>query len=310
MPKLVKRQVLLAKIETAYNTDPVPAAATDAVLVENFQWSFTGQRMNEQPVVKPTLGAKKHLYGGTLMQVTFDVAIRGSGTAGTPPEYGPILRACGMGETIVASTSVTYKPVSSAIESCTIYFYEDGQLYKMTGCRGTFSGNLTTGQAGKLNFTLTGHFVEETDTALVSPSYDSTVSPVVISAGFTVDSYSAIINALTFDIGATVATPPNINAADGYGEITITGRDVTGSFDPEKVSKTTYDFITKWQNGSVMSLTTGVIGAIAGNKYQISMPGISYRDVSPGDRDGIRTYEIPFGAAESVGDDEISIVLT
>ena len=116
---LVKRQVLLAKIESTYNTDPTPVAATDAIQVENLAWSFTGQRMTPQEAVSPSLGKLKSLYGGTLMQITFDMHVKGSGTAGTAPESGVPLRSCALGETIVATTSVTYAPVSSSHESCT-----------------------------------------------------------------------------------------------------------------------------------------------------------------------------------------------
>ena len=61
--------------------------------------------------------------------------LAGSGTAGTAPRYGALLQACGLSETIVASTSVTYAPVSSAFSSATIYFNNDGIRHILTGCR-------------------------------------------------------------------------------------------------------------------------------------------------------------------------------
>ena len=49
-------------------------------------------------------------------------------------------------ETIVASTSVTYKPISSLHESLTLYWYEGGRkLHKLTGARGTASVRIGAG---------------------------------------------------------------------------------------------------------------------------------------------------------------------
>lgn len=307
---LTKRSVILAKIESVYGTDPTPTGANDAVLISNLSPSLAGARMNERPAMRNTLGQLKHLYGGSLLQVSFDVEIKGSGTAGTAPEIGPLLRACGLGETIVGGVSVTYAPVSTAIESITIYIYEDGLEYKMTGCRGTFTGNLEAGMAGKLSFTFTGHWSGPTDVAVPAPTYDSTVPVVTLSAGFTVDSFAGVVNALGFDIGNEVSMPPSINAADGFADIIISGRDVKGSIDPETVLIATEAFIANYKSGVVMALATGTIGATGGNIYQLTFGQISYREVALGDRDGIRTYELAFGAAESTGDDEFSLALT
>ena len=196
---LVKKSVVLAKVEVTYNTDPVPVAATDAVKVENLSHGPASQKMVEQPNVKNTLGKEKQLFGTTLWQVSFDALVKGSGAAGTAPEFGPLLRACGLGETLVVSTSATYAPVSTGFESITLYVYEDGKLYKVTGCVGnvTFTGE--AGGAGKLSFTFTGHKGAITDTALVSPTLDTTEAPIIKSAGFTIDSYAAAISALSFE---------------------------------------------------------------------------------------------------------------
>ena len=42
---LDKRAVLLAKDEVTYNTDSVPVAGTDAILVEDLKWAFASSRM-------------------------------------------------------------------------------------------------------------------------------------------------------------------------------------------------------------------------------------------------------------------------
>ena len=73
----------------------------------------------------------------------------------------------------------------------------------------------------------------------------------------------------------------------------------------------TYDFLTKWKNGSAFVVTTGVIGATAGNRWQLSLPAVTITDQQPGEKDGgILTRDLAFSAAESSGDDEFSLALT
>lgn len=307
---LVNREVITAKVETTYNTDAVPTGADDAVLVESPSWSNEGAKMIERANVKATLGKDQSIFAGSLKSVSFEMEIKGSGTAGSVPEMAALLRGCGLGETIVASTSVTYAPVSTGHESITIYYYSDGLLHKLTGCRGNASINLEAGGAGKVSFSFTGHNAGVTDTALVSPTYDTTVPAPVINTPFSIGGYSSVINSLSADLANGLSTPTDISSSDGFGEVIITSRDVAGSFDPEQVLKATKDYINEWEAGTLMALSCGVVGSAAGNRYQVTMPAVYYREVGPGDRDGLRTFEVSYGAAESSGDDELSLIFT
>lgn len=308
---LTNREVLLLKVESAYGTDAVPVEATDAMLVENLAWANEGLRMNERPAVRANINMLQHVYGGRLGSITFDVELKGSGGAvDVPPEIGPALRGCGFLETINAAVDVTYTPASTGHESVTIYYFQDGIRYILTGCRGNVSFSLETGAVGKASFTFTGHIALPTDVALASPTYDGVVPTALINVPFTVGAYGAVIAALSFDMSNTIATPPDISATDGYSEVQLTQRDVNGSFDPEAVIVATDFPLQDLEQGNTLVLTTGVIGSGIGAEYQVDMPAIYYRDVSPGDRDGVRVLDTPFGAAQSTGDDEVSIIFT
>ena len=305
-----KRTVLGIKIESTYNTDAVPVAATDAVLVDNPQYQLDG-RMYDRIPVKNTLGALPGLYGGALMTITFDADVKGSGVAGTAGELGPALRACGLQETVVPATSVTYAPRSSGHESVTIYMWQDGLLYKMTGARGKVTAALKTGEPGKLSFSFMGHFTGPTDVALPAPTYDAAVPVALLGlSGFLVDSYAATVSSIAFDMGTEIGTPDDISAADGYDEVTITGRRVTGSIDPLLKTVATYDWVGKWQAAGAAALATGTVGASAGNIFALSMPKVQYSAVGPSERSGVLAREVAFLAAENTGDDELSLAFT
>lgn len=305
---LKSREAIAAKIETSYGVNAAPGA-NDAILVENLSPSYESPRMNERAVVKATLGAKQQVYGGHLKTLTFDVELKGSGTADVPPEVGVLLRGCGFAETITVGTSVAYAPASTGHESLTINYYQDGIIHTLTGARGTVSFNLEAGGIGKASFSFTGHDAEA-DGALITPTYDATVPAPVIGASFSIGAYAAVVAKLSVDMGIKLAMPPSVNAADGFSDVRITGREVTGSFDPELVLKATKDFYSEWTSGTKMALDTGVIGSAAGNRYQMSLPAVYYRELSYGDRDGITTLEVGFGAVENTGDDEVTITFT
>lgn len=307
---LTRRKLLLAKVEVTYNTDPTPSESTDAVLVENLQWSSAGLKMIERPAARPSGGALQHIYGGRLAQLTFDVEVKGSGAAGTAPEIGALLQACGLGETIVASTSVTYAPASTGRKSATLYLFEDGKRQVITGCRGNVSFSMNAGDKVTASFTMTGHVAAQTDVALPTPTFDSTTPEAYIGGSFTIDSFSASIAGLNFDLGNSVATPEDVNGSDGYGEIQITMRDVNGSINPLDELVASEDYLGNFIAGSTMALASGAIGATAGNILTITMPAVYYRDASSADRDGVAALDLPFGAAESTTDDEVSIAFT
>jgi len=311
---LVKNEIILAKLEGvgSYNTDSVPAGA-DAILVENLSWGFDSPRMIDRPSIRGSLGSLQAIFGGTLKMVSFDVEIKGSGTAGTAPELGPLLVGAGFAETIVASTSVTYKHASDSAthDSLSIYYHQDGLRHKITGCR-CFSMSFTAGveSYGKLTMSFVGHDAGTSDTANPTPVYSAQVPPKFLNVGLTVGSYAAVISALAFDMGFTAARQPDVNATDGFGEVLISGRAVTGSIDPSAVTIATNDFLGDFLAGNLMDIGTGLIGS-AGNQWQLILADSYYDNISIADREGVRTFDTPFRCTDELTtDDEVTLAFT
>lgn len=307
---LTERELILLKVESTYGTDPTPTGAADAILVRGPSWSHEGARQADRPNIDSTIGTKQKVFGGSLLSISFEAEIKGNGSAGTAPEIGQALRACGLDETIVASTSVTYQPVSSSIESCTIYYYQDGKRKVLKGCRGTVALNLVAGEPGLASFTFTGHEGTASDIALALPTYDATTPETIKGIPLTINALTHAVESLSLDLSNSVTFPADVTAADGYGEIRITKRDISGSINPEDVLLATADFIADWKADTTRAIDTGVIGSTAGNRYQLAIPRAAYRDVSLADREGVRVLDIAFGASENVGDDEFTLAFT
>jgi len=308
---LIRNEVVLARIESAYNTDSVPVAADAVAVKTELSWAHEGLRIIERDLIKQGLDKPKRIHAGMLKTITIPVELKGSGSAGTAPEFGTLLRACGYGETIVASTSVTYLPVSSAIESCSIYYFEDGgPRHVLTGCRGTVSFNISVDDVPGAIFTITGHTFDPTDTSPPTAVYDATDPVAAVGSTFTFGGLSKVITEIGIETQNEMAFPDHLSASDGYGEIRISGRDFVGSFNPESVLVATDSVIADFVAGIQKAVVIGPIGSASGNIVTFTAPAASYIDLSPAERSGIRVYDQQFELNISSGDDEISLAFT
>ena len=307
--KLVKRSVMALGIEAVQGVEETLDPQTQARLVEDLKWSPANERMAERKPTRATFGELKKIYAGHLIEVSFTMELKGSGVAGTAPEIGDCLKACGFAETITADTSVEYLPATTGQQSATIYFWEDGDLIKLVGCMGKVSFDFSTGAIGKASFTFTGHQVGNiAATPMPTPSYSSMVPVPLIGVAFSLGG-SVDVSKLSIDTGNEVATPDSMISNNGYGAIYISNRNVTGSIDPLAKTANEKDYLVDWKAGAEAALTTGDIGTQAGNIYSISMPKI-YNSAAPkaGDRSGQISRELTIHALPTVGDDELSIL--
>ncbi len=112
MPILRAREaVILIKAETNEGENANPAAASNAVLVENMQINLTPQ-VEETNEYVGSLDGLDDIVGGIQVGMSFDCRVKGSGSPGTPPEIDPALRACGWEQVATAAA------VPAAPEAC------------------------------------------------------------------------------------------------------------------------------------------------------------------------------------------------
>jgi hypothetical protein len=309
----VSNEVILAKIETTYNTDPVPVAATNAVLVQNLSAKVAGLRMQQRPAIRANLNNLQAVFGGQLMELSFDCEIKGSGTAGTPPEIGVLLRGCALHETVVAVTSVTYNPISSAHESITIYWYEGGKkLHKITGARGDYTVKVTAGGVALISFKFTGHYTPPTDVSIPTPTYLNTVPRAALSMTVTIGGVTVVCRDWSVSAGQTVALPPSLGATDGYSEVQVTDQNFTGTMTVESELSSVIDFDALLIAGTAGTFSTGTLGSVGGNKFALSSAtnGLYFMSRDWAEGEGLRLRTMPFGLVDNAGNDAVAMVFT
>jgi len=311
MALLLRKRLILIETEGTYGTDPTPTGA-DAVLVRDLNITPQQSDVVNRDVVRPYLGASQQLLANTRVECTFSVELTGSGTAGTAPAYGKALQACGLSETIVADTSVTYAPVSASFSSVTIYYNIDGLRHKVTGARGTFSINCAVGEIPSIDFTFTGVYNAPDDSALPSATYANQASPLIFKNGntssFQLLSYAGALQSFSFDLGNSLVYRELVG---GTKEVLLTDRAATGSTTIEAVSIATKDYFTAALSDTTLGNLDFTHGSTAGNIVDFASTKVDIGDVSYGDQDGIAMLTIPYTCVPSTsGNDEFSLAYT
>lgn len=263
-------------------------------------------------LIRPYLGASEQLLANTRVECTFSVELAGSGTAGTAPQYGKALQACGLSETVSAGVSVTYAPVSAAFSSVTIHYNIDGVRHKVTGARGTFTLNANVGEIPTIDFTFTGIYNAPDDSALPSVTYANQATPLIFKNGntsnFSLLSYSGCLQSASMDIGNSVVYRELIGCDK---EVIITDRSTSGSVSIEMITIATKDYFSAALTDGTLGNLTFRHGSTAGNQVTFSSSTIDIGDVSYGDQDGIAMLNIPYTAIPSTsGNDEFSLLYT
>lgn len=312
MSKLTRKVVMLAKIESTYGTDPTPTAADDALLVnEGIEIRGSAKRI-ERTIIRDTFSPAGHIVGAIEQEITFEVEAKGGGWETDdplPPEYDVLLRACGMSADNGTTGQLTYTPLTQDHESCTIYFYRDGILHSLVGCRGTWELRLPVDDLPVFRFTMRGLWADPSDSANPSsPTVLSLVPPRIVDLGLSIGSYSPVgVNSLQLAMNNTLVTKKCINATEGITGIEINARRPGGSLDPEVDTLANLNPWSAWKAATSAAIAC-TVGSVAGNRLDVSVPKAIYDEVGYGDRDGTLIYNLPFTCTEnSSGDDELSL---
>ena len=309
---LTRNRLLLAKSESSYGTTPSPApAGTDAVLVSGLEVEPLRLELKDRELVQGHLGNSAQVVGQSSVGVSFSVELAGSGTAGTAPRWGPLMKACGFSETVVTSTSVTYAPISSSFSSVALDFRNDGMKHLILGVRGSVAIEMGAGDLPKLNFTFVGIYGAPTATSNPTATFTNQAAPVAVNAdnttGVSVHSYSACMNAFSLDLANDVIFR---QLAGCSKQVMITDRKPSGSITLELPALGTKDFysIAAAQTAGSISFQHG---QTAGNIATFTASNCAFDSPTLEDGDGIQHIVLPFRPLPtSSGNDEMSLVLT
>ena len=306
MSLLMRRRTVLAKIETTYGTDPVPTGAANAILVKSLNTTPIEATMLPRDLIRPYLGNFQDLVAAAYTKVDFEVELAASGTLGTAPAFGALLRACGMSETVSAGVSVTYAPVSTAFESNTLYINVDGVLHKMLGARGSFSLALSALAIPTIKFSFSGLYGAITDTAVPTVVLTAWQSPLPVNntntTGLTLQGYAGLaMSDLSIDMTNTVAFRSLVGGTEA---VVLTNRQPVGSITFESTTVAAKDWFTAAKLATLGAFAV-THGTVAGNKVTITAPQVQVMAPKYSDKDGIAMTQCNLGFSPNTGNDEL-----
>ena len=311
MPKLHRKRSILAKAESSYGSDPTPTGSANYVQVIDLNIEPIVSDEVSRDLIRPYMGNYEVIPANTRVNVTFDVEMAGSGSAGTAPKYGAILKACGLSETVVSSTSVTYAPVTTPSDSVTLFVNYDGIRHKVTGARGTFSLNCEVNNIPRISFSLTGIFNAPTDTALPTVTVSNQASPLIFKNGstsnFAIFGFAAALQSWNLDFNNEVIYRELVG---GTKEVLITDRRPSGTAVIENPALSAHNFFTD-ATGTSTGTNTWLHGTTAGNKVTVSCPQTDLGQPTYEESDGITMLNLPFYATPTASaNNEFQLVYT
>lgn len=315
-----RNTAILSKLETIYGTDPVPSPATDAVLVRKFSCKPIDGKYVNVPEVRDYFGGSVDLLGASYISGSFEISGAGSGVVDTPAPWAKFLRASAFAETITTAQRVDYNPISAALESATIYYYDDGVLKKGLGMR----CNLQSLKVGYGDVPVLGFNFIALDggaTAVANPAETLTAwkQPLPVNSA----NSGQLLIGCTYAAGAlTGGTPYPSKGLDlalggkiafmdllGGESVDFTDRGVTG--------KITLDLAAADEVANEASVKAGTLtgigmvhGTAAGGKILVFCPNVQLKNPTKAVLNGRRVidYDIKAVPTPGTGNDELRIV--
>lgn len=284
---LTSQRAILAKAETPYGTDPIPTGAANYIEVYDPSFPAYESAKTERMPVRPTMGPVSTVVGDGPYKLDFATYLQGSGTAGTAPAMAPLLRACGLVETVNAGVDVTYTADETPDDSVTIYDNIDGVLHEGNGCRGNVSLEFAHDEVPAAKYSFTGNRVNPLDVALPTVTETAWRNPVHMNRGntqFTLHGDASVLHKLSLDLGNEVNWKNAVNSAQ---QTKITNRKITGSLSIEARLIAVKDWFAICRAGTLAAMQL-IHGTAAGLRVQIDGSQVQLMDPKLEDADGIQ----------------------
>ena len=310
---LIERGQIAAKIETTKGTANAPVAVDAGIMVWDLGLTERVDIAERNPV-----GAAFDDPAGIpefrAYELTFRAEIQGGTTAGSRPPIWALLRACGLSETISASTSVTYALITaeSSQECVTIDVYRDGKRYRLTGAMGNAVFVFERGTPTHVEFTFVGVYNAPVDAGLLAtPPYVAVAPPAPVSATLTLMSNTLRAVGFRCDLGNQVELREDVTNAAGFIHAVIVDRKPRITVEPEDDLVATVEWLTK-KTGGTLGEFVGTFGTVAGNIHRILAPAAQVVGAGFGERGGriTRTLELACRGLAAFTNDSVSYRIT
>ncbi|HEY0915651.1 MAG TPA: hypothetical protein VGE22_12340 [Solimonas sp.] len=318
--RLVRDAIILSKLETTYNTDAEPAAATDTMQVSQWTLDPLNAQNPKRDLIRAFLGGAEELVGDRYIASQYSVEMVGSGTAGTAPPWASQIMACGFAETLTETTRADYTLTSGDFDSLTNYYHDSGVKHLSTGTRGNAVFRVELGDRPMIDLSFLGIHNAESAASQPSPTVTAWKQPqavtnansadVVLGCTHSTTGAPALSSGTTYpskgirvDLGNVV----NHVALLGGEKIVISQREVVGEVTLELTAAQEVTLLGMVRDATLTSIGF-VHGTVTGRKVLIFMPYCQLVQPRKAEESGLRLTTFGFRATPGAGNDELRIV--
>jgi hypothetical protein len=312
-----KSKIFLVKPETVYGTDASPTGSANAILAVGVTLVPMEGDDTSRELELPWMGAQASLPSGLRSRIRGRIELVPSGTRGTAPAWGPLLRACGVAEVVTAPDSgeeilgdVTYSPISEDFESVTIHFWIGGTRYVLKGARGTGIIRANAQGIPYFEFDMLGLFTTPSETTRATPDLSKFKKPKVVSKAntpaFTINAVNFVMRNFALNLGNRVE--PRLLV--GHESIIISDKTESVQTTVEGVPLTTYNpySMAEDQTSLAIALTHGKTD---GDRFSLSIPTAQQRrPASLEQSQNILEWPLEFLPLPGEGNDQWTLTLT
>lgn len=307
-------QELALKIEAANGTFLAPATdGTESKVLmvgdPTIEWQFD---VHERQTASTDQSQFPALIGRTIMQLTFDVEMRRTGTGATADQWMQALQAAAMVKTSPATNAV-YKPSSKFSDQVCLSGYAyigssgtAGIRVALKGMACNLGGEHAVGQRSLLHVTMFAVYSGfSTAGAVNSVTHETTKPSVFLSPSFTFGGVAVKISRFAWDLGNDVQPREDVNEASGVLHFFVANRAPTWEADPEFEPTGTLDF-----NALLLAGTESAVAFnIQGSNLTFAAPAAQIKSLRKANRNGLAIAQIsgPLNRGSAGGDDEIVI---
>lgn len=305
MPLLRRRAVFAAKVETTIGTAESLTGAEGAFNARDFtiQPNVPITRREGQGGFNYLPGIAEGMQG--TCTVTMDMDYDGT----TVPTWASVLLpACGWVQTTGVFSPLSEGPGTN-VKTITIGHYKDGKRALLSGAMGTFKIMAPTGKMASIEFTFTGKYsTNETDTALIAPTYPTALPLRVAAGALTWNSVALCTSNVEVDAGNSVIMRECMNATDrsGFVSAIVTNRQPVITADPESELVATQDRDALWLTSSPQAFSIQI--GVAGTSITVAAPKAQLENKQQGNRNDMMTDDLTWLATKgSAADTELTI---
>jgi len=242
-----------------FNTGAPPTSAE--ILIDAYDIEFSPDWGEfERSSVGGTLQKRPGVITIQKAAINFKCLLKGGSAAGVAPGIGVLFRAAGYSETIVASTSVTYKRVAIAsYERFTIGVNKDGQCYSLSGGMLDIVVTCVDGEPVQMECAAMGKWEAPFALAVITPAADTILPPAFKGVGLAHGGDADLVFAnLTMNLGNNVIVRQNANDTTGLETALVTDARPTVSIDPELEDIGDKDWFTEASAKAIVDLSWAV----------------------------------------------------